>query len=358
VSAGAVPPAARLRAAQRDRTGASTVAGDPRRRELTRRDLLRLIAVGATGGAGLAGLLQADHEFGTGYWAAAADVELIDATAAAKVPRSATVVLPGFNVYGGGGVASSLTPSLRTIGRVAAVFYGNSTLDLQLVLQLVLRFARTYQLDAITLYGHSMGGMVALDLAPLLTARGLSVPAVILDCSPMDNADVKPLRTHPELITLSHALSRSVKYVGPGGVGALHVLAGKLPSPVDQEALHGLIDYTRRTLSNEQCAPDMVLKQLAYIQGFDLTRTAARLPASLQLAYLAAREPDADRVVDSPASIGRLQPLANQLLVLRGATAHADPGSAPVEYNSMLTTVIEVLDLYTGATQRSHLAPR
>ncbi len=68
-----------------------------------------------------------------------------------------------------------------------AVEYDNSGLDTAVVSRLVAARAETLGIDSVILTGHSMGGIIALEVAEhLYQDTPLEVLGVILDCTPID----------------------------------------------------------------------------------------------------------------------------------------------------------------------------
>lgn len=82
--------------------------------------------------------------------------------------------------------------SFTDIGRVWAVTYDNRGIDTQVISDMVARRATTAGVRNIVLVGHSMGGVVALEVAQHIyedTDRTLA--GVVLDCTPLDLHSVR-----------------------------------------------------------------------------------------------------------------------------------------------------------------------
>ena len=78
-------------------------------------------------------------------------------------------------------------PAFAGIGQVWAVQYDNAGLDTAVISRLVTSYSRRAGVSRIVLAGHSMGGIIALEVAEHLYEDGdLDVRAVILDCTPID----------------------------------------------------------------------------------------------------------------------------------------------------------------------------
>lgn len=107
--------------------------------------------------------------------------------AAARADRDTAVVdLVGLGNLDATDTATAL-PALSDIGQVWAVEYDNSGLDTAVVSDLILERAGWSGVESVTLVGHSMGGIVALEVAQhLYQETYLEVSGVILDCTPID----------------------------------------------------------------------------------------------------------------------------------------------------------------------------
>jgi len=106
---------------------------------------------------------------------------------ASRADRDTAVVdLVGLGNLDATDTATAL-PTLSDIGQVWAVEYDNSGLDTAVVSNLILERAGWSGIERITLVGHSMGGIVALEVAQhLYEETYLEVSGVILDCTPID----------------------------------------------------------------------------------------------------------------------------------------------------------------------------
>ncbi|MCK0091527.1 alpha/beta hydrolase [Rhodococcus sp. F64268] len=99
---------------------------------------------------------------------------------------TAVVDLVGLGNLDATDTASHL-PALSGLGEVWAVEYDNSGLDTAVVSRLIAARAETLGIDSVILTGHSMGGIIALEVAQhLYQDTPLDVLGVILDCTPID----------------------------------------------------------------------------------------------------------------------------------------------------------------------------
>src|SRR5690606_35028358 len=107
--------------------------------------------------------------------------------AAAREDRTTAVVdLVGLGNLDATATATAL-PALRELGQVWAVEYDNSGLDTQVISRMISDQATWSGIESIVLTGHSMGGIIALEVAQhLYQDTALEVSGVILDCTPID----------------------------------------------------------------------------------------------------------------------------------------------------------------------------
>nr|WP_227985335.1 alpha/beta fold hydrolase [Nocardia spumae] len=102
-----------------------------------------------------------------------------------------------FDLVGLGGLDASDTarslPSLRQLGSVWAVRYDNTGIDTKVISDLIIRVTEAARIHNVVLVGHSMGGVVALEIAKHIhTHSTRTLSAVILDCTPVNLAAVRP----------------------------------------------------------------------------------------------------------------------------------------------------------------------
>ncbi|MFE3319574.1 alpha/beta fold hydrolase [Nocardia sp. NPDC059195] len=101
------------------------------------------------------------------------------------------------DMVGLGGVNAAPTatalPALSRLGVVWAVRYDNAGIDTKVIAEMIVRAARYGNVRNIVLVGHSMGGIIALEVARHIhLGSDRRLVAVVLDCTPMDLDAVRP----------------------------------------------------------------------------------------------------------------------------------------------------------------------
>ncbi len=101
------------------------------------------------------------------------------------------------DLVGLGGVNATPTakalPALSRLGVVWAVRYDNAGIDTKVIADMIVRAARYGNVRNIVLVGHSMGGIIALEVARHIhQSSDRRLVAVVLDCTPMDLDAVRP----------------------------------------------------------------------------------------------------------------------------------------------------------------------
>ncbi|MFH5210780.1 alpha/beta fold hydrolase [Antrihabitans spumae] len=98
---------------------------------------------------------------------------------------TAVVDLVGLGSLDAGPTAAAL-PSLAAIGRVWVVKYDNGGIDTQVISRIIAERADQEGIDNLFVAGHSMGGVVALEVAEHIHQEtDINLIGVLLDCTPV-----------------------------------------------------------------------------------------------------------------------------------------------------------------------------
>ncbi|MFC4373048.1 alpha/beta hydrolase [Nocardia halotolerans] len=250
-------------------------------------------------------------------------------------------------------------PSLSRLGVVWAVRYDDAGIDTKVIAEMIVRAARYGAVRNIVLVGHSMGGVIALEVARHIhLGSDRHLVAVVLDCTPMDLDAVRP-----ESRTRGSDLQRLMGWL-PGAREsrllrmAVEIAArrerftehrhGLLPE-IDHRALGSVISEVLRDkiFSDDAASNGLIESQfLAIVAGgstADLRALARPHPDKQRPAIVFIRPRDAarDRVVDVAYShrvlIEHAGGVDGTLSVVRPRrTEHANPIQRPGEYNAII----------------------
>jgi pimeloyl-ACP methyl ester carboxylesterase len=228
-------------------------------------------------GAGSASLLAADMLFTRRVQAERRVHRVLtipDETAEKYFPNASWFLFPGYKTSWEEAlwILNALRGSLNQRGQLAAVGYSNMGLDIDQIVIAVIEHVRALKLTRLYFYGHSFGGMVAVQVAArLLELHGVKVAFILLDSSPSSRNDV-----------LDQSWFEGVVFLYESGVRFPTVLRGGYELGERMLNKHErswgqILDQTLEQLS--PIAPSSVLIQTesAYIYHFDLNRFVGKL---------------------------------------------------------------------------------
>ncbi|MCU1642173.1 MAG: hypothetical protein JWN03_2448 [Nocardia sp.] len=247
-------------------------------------------------------------------------------------------------------------PSLTALGSVWAVRYDNAGIDTKVIADLIVKVTEAGKMPNVVLVGHSMGGVIALEVAKHLhTGSSRRVLGVILDCTPVDLHAVRPesrdqgeemerwmgwipgARESRLLRLVVETYARHESYVGGGQYGirwdrfrsaVAQVLRDKIFNT--DAASNGLIEAQFKAIVAGGAIDD--LRALAKPAG------SKPRPA---IVYIRPHEGWRDPIVDVEYShrvlIDQVGGVNGTLMVaFTRNTEHANPIQRPVEYNTLI----------------------
>ncbi|WP_067478976.1 alpha/beta fold hydrolase [Nocardia amamiensis] len=249
-------------------------------------------------------------------------------------------------------------PALRGMGMVWAIRYDNQGIDTKVIADLIVRAAELSGLKNVVLVGHSMGGVIALEVAEHIHRDSdRRLVGVILDCTPMDLNAVRPesrgrgedmlrwmgwlpgARESRTLRTAVETYARRDRYLERGE---------RLPGIRFGELGEVLTEVLReKILSRDAASNGLIESQFTAIVAGGaadnlraLAQPAAEKPRPA-VVFIRPRDPGRDRVVDVEYShevlIERSGGVDGTLLVvLARNTGHANPMQRPREYNTVI----------------------
>ncbi|WP_459546168.1 alpha/beta fold hydrolase [Nocardia sp. X0981] len=283
---------------------------------------------------------------------------LLPVAAPARPAERDTAVV---DLVGLGGLDASETaaalPALREMGAVWAVRYDNRGIDTAVIADLIIRTAVMAEVRNIVLTGHSMGGVIALEVGRHIhTGSDRRLVGVLLDCTPLDLDAVRP-----ESRGLGQDMVRWMGWL-PGaresrGLRMAVELYARRASFLDRDGVPGIragefADAVEQVLQdkifNADAASNGLIESqfLAIVAGGAtddlrvLSRSARGKPRPA-LVFVRPHDASRDRVVDVARThrvlieeVGGVD--GNLLVVKPRGTGHANPRQRSVEYNKVI----------------------
>ncbi|NUP28269.1 MAG: alpha/beta hydrolase [Nocardia sp.] len=269
---------------------------------------------------------------------------------------SAVVDLVGLGNLNASDTAASL-PALREMGAVWAIRYDNRGIDTEVIADLIIRAAMMSGVRNIVLTGHSMGGVIALEVAQHIhTGSDRRLVGVLLDCTPLDLDSVRPesrglgedmvrwmgwlpgARESRGLRTVVETYARRDGFLDRSGVPGIRF--GDFRSAVGQ--------VLRDKIFNADAASNGLIEAqfLAIVAGGATDNLRAISGPSHgkprpAVVFIRPHKASRDRVVDvahtQQVLIDKVGGVDGNLLVVKPrGTGHADPRQRPAEYNKVI----------------------
>lgn len=279
-------------------------------------------------------------------------LSLDDDSAGMSFPDSCWMLFPGYKTSWEEGlwILNSLRPALSRRGRMAMVGYSNRGLDINNIVAAMNRYVRNFQLEKLYFYGHSFGGMVAVEVAARLAERGIPVEVILLDSSPHSRDDVRDQRMFEGVVFLYEAGYR-VPIVVRGGYELGERIVHK-----NERTWRQILNQTLEQLSPLAPSSVLIQSQASYIYRFNIGRFSGAL-GETRMAFVG--NPN-DAVVDYElARAGWASAFPDNLVsadhVTTGALpAHASPQWNPLIYRTIVRTIQDnLIPLPAGGGRKS-----
>ncbi|WP_104180521.1 thioesterase domain-containing protein [Arthrobacter sp. B0490] len=262
---------------------------------------------------------------------------LDDDAARARFPNDRWVLFPGYKTSWEEGlwILNSLRPVLSRRAQLAVMGYSNRGLDINNIVATLNRYVENFRLEKLYFYGHSFGGMVAVEVAARLRDRGIPVELILLDSSPSSRYDVRDQRMFDGVVLLYEAGVRV-----PISVRGTYELGERIVHK-NERTWSQIVDQTLEQLSPLAPSSELIQSESSYIYHFDVTRFRLSL-GDTRVVF--AGNPD-DGVVDyATARAGWARELPDNVVsvdhVTEGALpAHASPQWNPGIYQGIVAAV-------------------
>lgn len=263
---------------------------------------------------------------------------LEDEAAARWFPHAGWILFPGFKTSWEDAlwILSSLKPALRQRGQMAAVGYSNLGLDIDDIVAGVLAYVREKQLTKIYFYGHSFGGMVAVETTARLKSMGVAVEFIVLDSSPHSKFDVLDQTWFDGVVVLYDAGIRI-----PSMLRGTYELSERIVHK-NERTWRQVLDQTLAQLSPLAPSSALILSESSYIYHWDYSRFQGKI-GEVKMAFIG--NPDDNTVNYHSALAGWAEEFSKNMVSTELTTTGAVPAHASPEWNpGIYQRVVETLE--------------
>lgn len=271
-----------------------------------------------------------------------------DGFAESYFPHASWILFPGYKTSWEEAqwILHSLRGSLKQRGQLAAVGYSNLGLNVAAVTDAVVDYVREHELTSLYFYGHSFGGMLAVDVAARLRdILGLKVELILLDSSPFSRYDVLDQSWFDGVVFLYESGFR-IPTVLRGGYELGERVVHK-----NERTWRQVVDQSLEQLSPIAPSSVLVQSESAYIYHFTASRFAEQL-GETRMAFLG--NPGDETVNYETAQAGWAGAFPRNVSATDRRTdgarpAHASPQWNPSIYNPLVEAVQNELVPLPGA---------
>lgn len=312
-------------------------------RPMARRNFLRL----GTRAAALA--MAGDTIAGEVLWGGTnPEIHTIDnPEAARRFPDTYTLAIGGFNVSDVEGLGRAVEAILPGFGQVAYLKSSTNGLDMRDIEREAVRFIKENNVSRLRLYGHSMGGMVAVQLGAMLKDNVDTLEAIMLDCTPASHFDLRGNKQ-----TGVKILEAADTWLPPMGPGARFLMeaASPLMDGRDDVVTVCLNAMNKVVSPRKICSNQLVEAQASLIRTFNAAHFNGTFSDVTSIIRLRPADYDADGTIDNRSSFTRWEEgLGRSLLdVPVVGSGHADPGTHREQYGAALGAAARTCHFYDG----------
>jgi len=330
--------------------------------EHPRRTFLKALGwVGAGMGAAYAGL-RMDSQLGDAvYGDTPPEVHLLeDSDAEKQFPHHFNVVGGGFGVYNIAELASHVHNGLRQFGQTAYIKNSNGGLKVDAQEDALLNFLEERGGEVVTLYGHSLDGMVMTEVGRNLLKHGVEVQAVLLDCTPERKYDIRPdKRTGAEFLAAVDRVTE-VLDIGNGIVtrGAFESISRICQGRDDYDQI---VKEALAKIAPNNCSDRLLMKQADYACSFNGAKFGQSYPARTVVGKLRPADWNADLTINNKSALIGWRTdsfphlTVDDVAVMGGA--HANPGNQEAHYTTTLIRYGKERDFYQPSVAKSNHHP-
>jgi pimeloyl-ACP methyl ester carboxylesterase len=244
-------------------------------------------------------------------------------------PNSSWLFFPGFKTSWeeADWMASTLEPTMKERGQIARVGYSNTGFDMDTIYRAVRTHIAKNNLTDLFFYGHSFGGMAAVEIAARLQQdeTPVNVRLISLDSTPHSRYDVKDQQMFDDI-----ALTYNPEYLTPSTARAVMELSERV---VHKNERSWLTVFQQTIDQLKPAAPSTQLMQTeaVYIYGYHADRYSNRLNPNTRISYMG--NPLDDTVDFHGAVAGWKQDLPHNFLASPYSTTGTHPAHASPQWN-------------------------
>lgn len=269
-------------------------------------------------------------------------LEQSDDAARQRFPDASWVLFPGYKTSWEEAriILASLKASLAERGQLAAIGYSNLGLDIGEIVDALRVYIRQKRLRTLYFYGHSFGGMVAVEVASRLLAEDSTlVEVILLDSTPASKYDVLD-QTWFDSVVYLYDIGIRIPSVVRGGYEFGERVINK-----NERTWMQIVDQTLEQLS--PLAPSSVLIQTEsqYIYEWDVTRFAGTLDRA-QMSFVGNPGDQTVNYASARARWERYFPtnlVRSDFQTIGAFPAHASPEWSGIVYNNLLGELLPQL---------------
>lgn len=257
-------------------------------------------------------------------------------------PNTYTLVIGGFGVPNDRmeGLASAVNTLLSDYGQVAYLENSDTGLDMDVIEAQTVRFIKANNIKRLRLYGHSMGGMVATELAARLHKQvdiEIEIDAVILDCTPASYKDVKGDGQSGTLFL--ETTDEVSMHLGPATQDLIQI--GVALTHGQHDILEVISHTTEKTLKG--CSTKLLQDQARFLRQFDIQKYRHVFPDSVDFIHLRPEDYNSDPTINNKTAVSRWENgLRRPVLdVPVEGSGHADPGDHLHAYFAALYNAVK-----------------
>lgn len=346
--------AARVRAKiARAAMGEDLLANTILRKDLSRRTVLKALGLGAAKvamGTGLTATsaVHIDTIVGNEYWGGTnPEIGVLPNEEAKKThPHTFTLAIGGYNVDDPDRIAEAIGDTMFQYGQIAYLKHSNNGLQIEDLKREADRFVEANGVNKLYMYGHSMGGMVAIELAAHLAQKGVSINTIMLDCSPLDFDDIRSTRRDGANTLVS--LDELSIHGGP---------ATRFFIEVGTRWIEGRRDIGRmcldalREVNAQSCSNRLIQSQARYMKQFNLEHFKDAFPSYTRFVRFQPDDVYRDTTIDNGSAQDRLTnlfPRNDAYVYPVTGGGHASPIQIREGYNAALQQMANDLYFFDG----------